>query len=244
MAIHHDYPTYRLAGTPWMGMTIHHQPKCKCCADDVQAELLELLVIRASGKKVERGVRLTLDGLVAYLFETSRAVSRQSLILHMKKHIEISKLPPAPAKGPKTGHGVAAAPAKGLTSKAAAERERKVLGLRKAVAEDVDMEPSEDSVTRGPHVVYLEKVVRIASHVVDHFPEKVTLEMGIRASAEIAKLRVNDSREALIDMLVASGSVSPARHGQVGFPQVVRELDTGHETPTEEVADAELVADG
>jgi hypothetical protein len=222
-----SYPAFQLPGTGWVGSTIAHNAKCKCCAGDVAEELLELLVKRAAGKKV-KGVELTYRGIPDYFAQSDRGFSKQSLMNHMRSHVSVQKL----VKGVPQ---VADAPGKAVNvTKLNAERER---ALREAVAADVP-EVSDDDDFRGPHVAYLERVVRIAAKVVEQFPERVTPEMGIRASAEIAKMRQNDSRDALLDMLVQTAVASPSKIARVGQAAIVRELDTG------EVQDAEIVHEG
>jgi hypothetical protein len=221
------YPTYSLPGTKWVGKTVLHQPKCKCCGDDVAEELLELLVKRAAGRKVP-GINLTLRGIPEYFQREGRGFSKQGLLNHINNHIVVAKVGrdgELPTVAPKPSR----VPSKGDTQK----RDQQ---LRDAVAGD-EMEPSDAAVTKGSHMVFLEKVVKVAQHVVEQFPERVTPEMGIRAAAEIAKQRQNDSREALIDLLVATGSAGEGKVERVGPAAIVREIE-GH---TEEVEDAELV---
>lgn len=222
MAIQGSYPHYSLAGTSWVGRTAFHQPKCKCCSDDIAGELLELLVKRAAGRKV-KGVHLTIDGLVAHFKKSGRDFSRQSLLGHMRKHITVEKISAAAKAGttqptPGSKRAVRELPV--------SERDQR-LRDRVAAAETPAGDDDEPDL-RGPHVVYLERVVRVAQHVVEEFPERVTPEMGIRAAAEIAKMRENDSREKLIDMLVASG-VPRSHQASVGEPQVRRELEVAEE---------------
>lgn len=230
-----SYPVYQLKGTSWVGSTIKHQPKCKCCAEDVAEELLELLTKRAANKPV-KGVKLTLIGLQAYFAKSGRGFAKPSLINHMKHHVLVQRVT---ANGQPTVTKAAVAAAGKLATRAnsakAAERDLK---LREAVdaAEAQVVEPA-DAAARGIHVGYLEKVVRVAAHVVEQFPERVTPEMGIRASAEIAKMRQNDSREALLDVLVSAHVASAGKVARVGELAIVRELDVGEET----VTDAEVV---
>jgi hypothetical protein len=237
VGIQGTYPHYELAGTRWIGKTVLHQPKCKCCGDDIGEELLEILVKRAAGKKV-KGVHLTIRGIPEYFTRTGRPFTKQSLTNHMAHHIVVMKLSEL---GSMEAQVAAASKAKEQAKnrgnlpmrKENTSSERDEL-LRKAVDED-QMEPSESAVTKGSHMVYLEKVVRVAQHVVEQFPERVTPEMGIRAAAEIAKQRQNDSTEALIDLLVTTGSVGQGKAARVGPAGIVREI----EGSTEVVEDAE-----
>lgn len=224
MTVHGTYPTYTLGKTGWVGSTQLHQPKCKCCGPDVADELLELLVKRAAGKKVP-GVKLTLLGLVAHFQESGRGFAKPSLVNHMANHITVQKVSPG-------GMSVTPAPTRAGTTAAKIKRDegsKRDQALREAVdAAEAQIEVPEGDM-RGAHVGYLEKVVRIAAHVVEQFPERVTPEMGIRAAAEIAKMRQNDSRDALLDMLVQTAVASPGKVARVGQAAIVRELDTGEE---------------
>jgi hypothetical protein len=221
MAIAATYPTFTYKG--WVGTTPIHQPKCKCCAGDTGEELMEMLVRRAAGDKRYKGHNLSMRGMCDYLERTNRRVVKNALMNHMQKHVQIAKggRAPVPASTRTGGENVS------VTTARKEQAVRATVQAMPSVAETEDF--------RGPHVAYLEKVVKIAAAVVEEFPERVTPEMGIRASAEIAKMRQNDSRDALLDMLVQTAVTSPAKISRVGPAAVVRELDVG------EVSDAEIV---
>jgi hypothetical protein len=172
----------------WTARASKYVPACKSCGPAVCEQLLRWLVLRAEGTKY-RGELVTIPRIQGWLeSEYGVAVRYDGIKDHIRKHTQMSFL------DPKSKEHVAAR--REARTVAAAERTA-------AVREAVQARTGDQTVD---HISYLQTVVGIAEAVVREFPERVTPEMGLRAAAELSRIKASAERDRMLELLAfASG---------------------------------------
>jgi len=60
--------------------------------------------------------------------------------------------------------------------------------------------------TEPDHIRYLQSVVGIAEAVIEANPERVTPEMGLRAAAELSRIKASAERDRMLEILARSAA--------------------------------------
>lgn len=184
----------------WVARIAHFEPRCKSCDPLVADFVLQLLIVRAQRGK-HQGRRVTLP-VIRELMESEHGVTVrfEGFKDHVRKHVtieHISARPPAEKRG--------------VPEPARIEVLRNAVQAR--TAEPVPGTPD--------HIGYLQRIVGIATAVINEFPERVTPEMGLRASTELARIKASAERDRMLEVLAfASGQRARA---QLPIVEVVME---------------------
>jgi hypothetical protein len=177
----------------WIAKATVYNPQCKTCDPRAQVEVLRWLVLRALAEPYN-GERVTIRNIVRWL-ETERGIKVrfESVKKHLKNHVELVFVKPETALDP-----VRQRIEKVERELVKVTPEQRTAEIRAEVAR------RREASTEPDHIAYLQSVVGIAHGVIEANPERVTPEMGLRAAAELSRIKASAERDRMLEILARS----------------------------------------
>jgi hypothetical protein len=177
----------------WIAKATGFNPLCKCCDPRGSEQILRWLILRALQQPYE-GRRVSLPAMNEWLAsECGVECSYEGMKNHVKNHVQLTFIKPE--------FGVTAPVAR---VERIEQQLIKVSPEQRIAEVRAEVQKRRVASTEPDHIGYLQSVVGIAQAVIEANPERVTPEMGLRAAAELSRIKASAERDRMLEILARS----------------------------------------